>query len=163
MVATQYNFVWIIENDVFIPSFDAFAKMNELVETADLITSGHGIEENPNATHWNWRSIHFALPVPWYNAMSCAVGLSRRELAGVLDYAQRFRRLEYLEAMFNTIAAHSNLTVLTPDTLHSIRYRKDWTCQEIKEKPFNWFHPIKDQARFIGDCVLNGSWNLSAS
>ena len=93
--------------------------------------------------------------------MSCAVGVSRRELLAIHEYAQRFGKLVYLEAIFNTVAAHANLTILTPYTLRTIVYRKEWTCQEIVEQPLNWFHPIKEQAKFIGECVLKGNWKLA--
>jgi hypothetical protein len=161
VVVPQYEFVWILEDDVYVPSEKAFEEMNKLANTADLITSEHLVELNASTKEWHWPLIRLSLPTPWYHGMSCAVGLSRASLREVHLYAKRFGALPFLEALFNTVAAHANLAVLTPAALQTILYMRDWTCGEIDAHPLNWFHPIKHQAEFIGECVLNGTWAVT--
>ncbi len=64
VVVPQYEFVWILEDDVYVPSEKAFEEMNKLANTADFITSEHLVELNASTKEWHWPLIRLPLPTP---------------------------------------------------------------------------------------------------
>lgn len=62
-------------------------------------------------------------------------------LRKIKDYAQRTKRLFFLEAFFPTLCKSYNLLHGTPVELINVVYRKEFTIQNIDR--FHLYHPIK--------------------
>ena len=90
--------------------------------------------------------------------MACAIGVSRQMLLKIDNYVYRFGKLDFIEAFFNTLAMTYKLSILNPPALKSIVFEKSWTCEKVFNHSMNWFHPIKNQTKFINHCKNKGIW-----
>ncbi|CAF1135811.1 unnamed protein product [Rotaria sordida] len=159
-----YDFVWLVEEDVFIPSVHALIVLNGQCcnQEYDLVCQRnhynlHGALES--LTWRFWFDAKDKFPLPWYHSMICAVGLSRRLLIKIDEYVTARCFLPFIEYFFNTIAMHEQLHVYCPPELSTINYRHDWILKEIRQSPMNWYHPIKDMKRQqqLRERLLNSS------
>ena len=146
-VSTQYPFVWFVEEDVFIPSVQAFLSLHELYSPAhDLVTTELYYNKNGNLNswyHWPWAPGMFVLP--WGRGMVCAVGCSRRLLSHVSEYARWRGELTFIEFLFHTIVIQDReMKMVTPTELNTILYRETFKFEQIKARPNNWWHPVKN-------------------
>jgi len=120
----RYKFVWFFENDVYIRSVNSFVKVHSEALNCqhNLVIKSNHIETNPNLATWHWPTISktFAVPTPWYISTACAMGLSKRIMRAVDEYAQNNTRLELLETFFNTLSMHGNLSVWNPKAMETI-------------------------------------------
>jgi len=74
--------------------------------------------------------------------MICAIRCSKALLNSIKEYATAHKNLFLDEALFNTLAIHNNLNVLSINELSSIVYRKNWKKSDIVDT--NLYHPIKN-------------------
>ena len=74
--------------------------------------------------------------------MVCACRMSKQLLFLIFDYADKYKELFFLEAMFPTIAITNNLLCESPEELNTIIYRHNWRYKEMNK--LNIFHPIKN-------------------
>lgn len=142
----DYSFVWLLEDDSFIPSVDAFVFLHEQYSkegNGDLICQKN--EENlyGNTSGWKWADVVGKFSPPWYHSMVCAIGCSRKLLDAIADYVQQRRFIPFIEYSINTIAMQSRLKVVNPPELSTIVFREDWSLEQIRQRPNNWFHPFK--------------------
>jgi hypothetical protein len=176
----SYGFMWLLENDVFVPSLDSFYSVHAAAvsDNHDLVIPRHDREEmllsrsvkgKPKTwAHWSKVSMTFKAPHPWFHSLACVTGLSSRLLREIDSYVRDNNRLEFIEVIFNTLAAHRNYSIWTPSALKTIIFRAHGIpeaefCDIVLAAPTNWFHPAKDQKRLIGACILSGkfpSWPL---
>ena len=138
----EYEHVWFIEDDVFIPNKDAIQYIDKKYteNTADILSTTHGV----NATgtlDWHWKYAQGHIALPWASSMVCAVRLSRRVLTAVDNYRLDHGTLLFLEFFFNTLALHNEYTVLTAPELAGIVYRRDWKKSDIQQN--HLYHPVK--------------------
>lgn len=139
----DYENIWFIEEDVFIPSINTIKNIDKKYGTCDLIVSKNYITyEKKTDWHWNQVFSQTTIPPPYAISMVCAIRCSKRLLDAIHYYASIFNNLFIDEVLFNTIALRSNLNIITPDELSTIEYRKDWDKDDIKE--CNLYHPMKD-------------------
>jgi hypothetical protein len=140
---TEYDFVWVFEDDVFIPFPNTIAKLHDKYSRYDLVTPNN-FHKNYAALDWHWESISKVIKPPYYSSMVCAMGISRRLLNHIKTFKDKKGRLFHIEAMFNTIAMHNGLSVFTPLELKSIVWQGEWGIDEFMLLPNNVFHPKKD-------------------
>ncbi|CAF1612727.1 unnamed protein product, partial [Adineta ricciae] len=146
-IATNYSFVWFVEEDVFIPTTQAFLSLHELYSPYyDLITEEliYHHEGNPRSWYHYYSAPGTFIP-PWVRGMVCAVGCSRRMLSAVDEYARWRGELTFLEFLFHTIAAHDKeMKIVTPLELNTIIFRQQIFFEQIKKRPNNIWHPMKN-------------------
>ncbi|UJR13242.1 hypothetical protein I4U23_000264 [Adineta vaga] len=145
-ISTNYSFVWFIEEDVFIPSFQAFRSLHELYSSSyDLVTSELHYNIQGDIHSWyHWYLAPERFIIPWAHGMVCAVGCSR-SLLSAIDYYARWRgEVAFLEFLFHTIAIHNKqMKIVTPYELNTIAYRQKISFEQVKARPNNWWHPLK--------------------
>lgn len=144
-----YDFVWLVEDDVFIPSVEALMKLNEQCygKGYDLVCqrNNYNLDGSMEPRTWDlWLDAKEKFPLPWYHSMVCAIGLSRQLLKEIDQYAKTRGFLPFIEYLFNTMAMHAELVVHCPPELSTINYRHDWLLKEIRKRPLNWYHPMKN-------------------
>ena len=139
----NFDFVWVFEDDVFIPSVEIIKNLDEKYSQHDLVTSNH-IYNNGVVLDWHWKSIIDKIEAPYYHAMSCGVGLSKKMLKAISEFVYSKKTLFHVEALFNTLAAHNYLDVCTPIELKSIVFMGEWDIDHYLLLPNNVFHPKKD-------------------
>lgn len=141
---TNYDYVWFIEDDVFIASINSLEKINEKYPESHLLTATNNLFKDYEANEWLWPFCLQIFSKPCYCSMMCACRVSKELLKLICECSTKYKFIPYHEFSFNTIAEQANLKVDCPDELKTIVFRNDWTLSEIKENPFNLFHPIKN-------------------
>jgi hypothetical protein len=144
----NYSFVWLVENDVFIPSVRAFRSLHELYsDTSDLIISKNDINLLGNTVGWHWHRAVEKLTPPWSCSMANVIGLSRRILTAMDDYVQWRGEVPFHEFFFNTLAMQSNMTIVTPTELSTIVWSVVYSVGQVLQQPNNLWHPVKYLAK----------------
>ncbi len=152
---TAYDYVWFIEEDVFVPTETSISNIDKKFPTGDLLVGSHKItNEMRHDWHWSHVKSQVTFPPPYACAMMCAIRVSRKLMKIIDVYAAENNDLFYGEALFNTLALRNDCTVIIPPALYPITYRRDWKSGEMNE--WQLFHPVKDieeQYRFREDLV----------
>ena len=146
--AAVYDHIWFLEDDVFLFSEQTLLNIDkqDLYQASDLLTSPYG-ENLTGRRNWHWRHIHIEFPPPYYNAMVCAMRVSRALLEKIREYAQSHKTLFFLEALFPTLCKHHNLVYHTPDELKTIVYRARYSLEDVNDT--HLYHPIKDLNKHV--------------
>lgn len=143
---TNHSFLWIIEDDTFIPSVQAFRSTHQLYSpTSDLIVQR--VIPNPSGDSSVWVHWHLAADMlipPWYRSMTNAVGLSRRLLTTIADFIHWRGINVFHEFEIQTLSINLNMTVVSPIELDTLAWRQRYTWKDISAKPNNWWHPVKN-------------------
>jgi len=139
----DYQDIWLIEEDVFIPTVDTIDKMNEKYPFCDLLVKNHFIAEK-RQTDWLWPNINKQVKTdpPYAASMVCAVRVSKQLMRCIDQYVSHYHDLFYCEALFNTIALQNNLLVVMCEELSTIAWKKSWEREDIH--PNNLYHPVKN-------------------
>lgn len=142
-ILTAYDFVWVFEDDVFIPFVNTIAKLHDNYSKYDLVTPNN-FAKTDNVMDWHWASIMKAIKPPYHYSMVCGMGISRRVLNKICEYKKLNGKLFHIEAMFNTIAMQNGLNCIAPLELKSIVWMGEWSINEFLLLPNNVFHPKKE-------------------
>ena len=142
---TNYNFIWFVEEDVFIPNIYTIKNIDNKYNNFeyDLLVRRHDITPIKQ-TGWNWNHINSQIKInpPYSISMISAIRCSKKMLNSIENYAKTYNNLFMDEALFNTLAIHNNLKVLCIPELSTIHYRRNWKKWDIVNT--NLYHPIKD-------------------
>lgn len=145
----NYDYIWFIEEDVFIPTVETIKKIDIKYPNQDLLIRDHEIIYEKRYD-WHWKLVNkqlkdkIALPYAWCKGAGvCAIRCSKKILECIFNLAQKYKTLFFCEIMFNTIALHNNLNVKDIEELKTIKWRKKngWQKNEINKN--NLYHPIK--------------------
>lgn len=142
-INVNYEYIWFIEEDVFIPTNITIDKLNQKYLTGDLLTKSNDIILSKQ-TDWHWPHVfrQTALNPPYAISMICACRLSRKLMYCINAYANTYKNLFLDEVLFNTLALKENLEVLTPIELSTITFKYMWEISNIKLE--NLYHPMKN-------------------
>ena len=139
----DYNYIWFIEEDVFIPNINTIKNIDDKYKTGDLLVSSHKvIYEKQTNWHWHYINKQINIDLPYASSMICAIRCSKSMLNSIKNYAKKHNRLFMDEALFNTLAIHNNLEICCIPELSTIVWRKDWMLSDIVVS--NLYHPIKN-------------------
>jgi hypothetical protein len=140
----DYEHIWFIEEDVFIPTKQTIQNLNSIYREGDLLCSGNIIiYEKQYDWHWPHVFSQTNLNPPYARSMICAIRCSKNMMNAIHDYAKKYNNLFMDEALFTTLALHYNLHVVTPHELSTIHWRGEWNKWDITNKN-NLYHPVKD-------------------
>lgn len=140
---TQYEFLWVFEDDCFIPSVESLINLDTNYSNYDLVVPNNRFNDGQQVD-WHWRSIYPIYSGPYYYSMVCGCGMSRKVLDEIKAYKDENGFLFYIEVMFNSLAMRKGLSVHTPLELKSIVWQGVWGLDEFLLLPNNIFHPKKD-------------------
>lgn len=144
-IKTDYDQLWLIEEDVFLPTSDIIANIDKKYVDEDLLTSGHEITTLTNDDCWPWASVvksQIKIDGPFRRSMICAIRVSKNLMNLIHDYANKYKTLFMDEVLFNTLAMQSNLVINVIPELSTILYKKNWQKWEIDKEKL--YHHIKD-------------------
>jgi hypothetical protein len=142
----NYDYIWFIEQDVFIPTINTIKHINSKYPDQDLLCQQNNIIYN-RQTNWHWQLVNRQLKdkilPPYSNSMICAIRCSKKLLKCIFNHALKYNELFLDETLFNTIALHNKLIVNPIKELNTILWRKSggWEKSDITEN--NLYHPIK--------------------
>jgi GR25 family glycosyltransferase involved in LPS biosynthesis len=137
----NYDYVWLIEDDVFFYSDNVLKNIDIMFPSQDLLSADCSLRRD-TPLWWHWNRIEIDHPLPHYKSMVCAIRISRLLLKKIETYAKEKKHLFFLETFFPTIAKHNHLQCASPKELSSIVYRQDWKLKDMNKT--HLFHPIKD-------------------
>ena len=138
----KYEYIWMIEEDVFVYDIHTIINIDNQYRTGDLLCRQHLIKPVNNEMGWLWNHVKGRINQPWANSMICAIRVSNRLLSHIRAYAVTNHKLFFDEAMFNTIAMQQNLEIITVPELSTIEWRHEWRDDEFIKT--NLYHPIKN-------------------
>ncbi|CAF1165390.1 unnamed protein product [Adineta steineri] len=163
----NYSFVWLIENDVFIPSVQAFRSLHQLYfNTSDLIVPNSTVNLIGKTSTWHWSMAADKLILPWASSMVNVVGLSQRMLVAIADYVRWLGEVPYHEFFFHSLAIHLNFTMVVPTELSAFFYRRHYSDEEVLRQPNNLWHSFKDRVRQstmrkrLGDYISQNNYTI---
>jgi hypothetical protein len=138
----DYQHIWFVEEDVFIPTIHTIEQIDNKYE-GDLLVRNHYIT-NEKKTDWHWNHINHQIKLdpPYACSMICAIRCSKALLHGIKEYAEQHHNLFMDEVLFNTIALTCNLQVTCIPELDGIQYERNWNHSEIVNTQL--YHPIKN-------------------
>jgi hypothetical protein len=140
---TKYDFVWFLEDDVFMSDALVLETLTEKYSIYDLVVGNNNKKED-EIMDWHWKHIFGKTEAPYYHSMVCACGMSRKMLDTINNYVNEKNTLFYIEAMFNTLAMNNDLIVAEVFELKSIVWLGNWGLDEFVLLPTNLFHPVKE-------------------
>lgn len=157
----EYDHVWFLEDDVFIPNAELIPRIDYRHPTADLLCQSNRVNHFGELKSWDWwkwvpREV---LPLPWAASMACAIRISRTLLTRIdktlLANANKMAALHllskqkrsdwkflFIEFLFNTLALHHRLDVKLPNELSTVVFHKRWSRFELDSEHI--YHPIKN-------------------
>jgi hypothetical protein len=138
----DFDNVWFIEEDVFIPTKEAIQNIDNKHIEGDLLVSKNDITYTKR-TDWLWNLINkqVRIPPPYSKSMICAIRCSKKLLQCIHNYAKKYKTLFMCEALFNTICIHNNLKLIVVEELSTITWNYKWKHGEVNKT--NLFHPVK--------------------
>ena len=138
---TNYNHVWLLEEDVFIFDESTLVNIDEKYGDKDILCNSSYGEGKLN--EWLWKYISIPFSPPYYCGMMCACRLSKKYLQIIKEYASYNKKLFFLEAFFPTLAKCSNLDVVpNPSELLTITSISKFNYDKFNKTDL--FHPCKD-------------------
>ena len=141
-INTKYENIWFIEDDVFFYNEETLMKIDSNNQGADLISNSYKKHISFRKNMWMWDRITIKFKPPYYNAMSCAVRVSKLLLSKIKEYAIEYKELFYLEALFPTICVRNDLKCNISNKLKNIVYSRQYTVNDINKDEL--YHPLKN-------------------
>lgn len=142
---TNYDYIWLIEEDVFIPTTETITHIDTKYNhnKYDLLVSKHDIHYTKQYD-WLWSYVYKQtnLNIPLCSGMICAIRCSKELIMCISKYAKENKSLFLDEVLFNTIAEHNKLNVKIIKELFNIVWQKKWEKHNINNNYL--YHPIKD-------------------
>jgi hypothetical protein len=141
----NYRYVWIFEDDVFIPYEKTLLDIDNKYKNIDLIANTDYTEGK--YYEWLWPQIMHTIPLekPYYCGMMCAIRLTNTFLEKIEEYAKTYNTLFWLEAFFPTLVKHYKLNCLHIDEIKTITYSAEFYDTDIKSSYL--YHPMKNIER----------------
>lgn len=141
-VKTDYDFVWVFEDDVFIYNVNTLVSLNRYSKHYDLVVPNNNYK-NDNVKDWHWNSIFDKISAPYYFSMVCGMGISKTGLSFIKSHKNKQKGLFHIEAMFNTICMQNGLRIKTPLELVTIVWKGEWNIDHFMSLKNNLYHPLK--------------------
>jgi hypothetical protein len=140
----SYDFIWFVEDDVFIPNVEAISYLDNKYKDYDLLTKEFNLSMSYDRIDWHWHLGRNNALLPLFGSLVCTLRVSKKLLSIIRNYAHTFKKLFFLELMFPTLSAHNKLKNKIVPELSTILYRFQWEKNEkLIQKNF-LYHPIKD-------------------
>ena len=147
----DYNYLWILEDDVFVPTIDVIPNI-DIKYYDDLLSPQFVINtDGTSSRESRWKNLHvnimknFNVSLPWARSMACAIRLSNSFLKIVDQDIQDRKEVLFIECIFSTIALHKNIKQASPSELAFIHWKAKnigaWSAHDINMK--NLYHPVK--------------------
>lgn len=143
-VDDSFNYIWFVEDDVFIPNPEAIDFLDKKYEDYDLLTKRNTLSMNYGEKDWHWHLGINNTPLPLFSSLVSTLRVSKNLLNIVRNYARVFKKLFFLELMFNTLSAHNKLKNKIVPELATIIYRFPWEENKHLIKKNYLYHPVKN-------------------
>jgi hypothetical protein len=137
----NFDYIWFIEEDVFIPSIDTIKNIDNLYNKGDLLCKSNDIV-NEKLNSWHWNEVTPYIEPPYGRSMICAIRISKKLLYLIDEFAITNKTLFLDESLFNTLSIQNNLDIIKCKYLDYITYNNLFNKNQIKKT--HLYHPVKD-------------------
>ncbi len=141
-----YDFVWFLEDDLFIPTSYTIYNIDLKYKDADLLS------KKPHKVLKDWvpsKEVFKNSPIMYkknlQHSMVCATRLSNKLLQIIDNYAKEYKKLFYVESFYHTLAHYHNLHIQSIPELSTIIFRKNWKIQYMNQDFI--YHPVKSPSQ----------------
>jgi len=164
-VNKSYDFVWLMEDDIFIPSTEILCKMTTEYTSHDLVIGRIVHHSDSWSSRWNlW---HYVLPYmkqPCACGRVCGIGVSKKLFECAADFVIQNKRVPFIEGFIPTIAVSNQLKILEApelimisECLHNPMCKMPFHCNALnnfkiddfirlsKQNPTWFLHGIKKE------------------
>jgi mannosyltransferase OCH1-like enzyme len=139
----QYEHIWFIEEDVFIPTNNTLMLIDSKYKNGDLLCRDQNVcDINHMVSLFNTVKDKIHFNAPYTQSMICAIRISKKILNHINDYVNEYRELFLDELLFTTIAKNNDLAIINPEEFSTIFFNRTWRFINIK--PNYLYHPLKD-------------------
>jgi hypothetical protein len=141
----SFMYLWLIEEDVFIPNTTIIPSIDVKYPGYDLLCKANKITSKiTQPVDWHWPKIksNIFIQLPWACSLVCAIRITPKLLGCIAKYAKMFNTLFLDEALFNTIAIHNGLSIRAIEELSKLEFNKRWNINDFSYKYL--YHPIKN-------------------
>jgi len=150
---TEYENVWMVEEDVFIPSSETLLKIDAKYPSEDLLCPK--IKRLHPDWHWYKNALEELPDQEVYTSMSCSIRCSNNFFKALKISANNKKYLEMDEILFANIALKNNLRAKYIEELKYIMFFNHQLPRNCFDGSFidknNLYHPLKN---------LNQQYNL---
>ena len=143
VINENYDYVWFIEDDVYIPNKKILMDIDSKYTSTDLLCNIYTINEDGNMNTWPfWDTAQHYFELPWVSGLQCICRMSNKLLKKIKDFADEKHELTFLEVLFPTLAHQNNLSYLKPEEFKNVIYSQNYNnLDEIDAN--NIYHPMK--------------------
>lgn len=107
-----YDFVWLIEDDVYIPSTKVLYDITEKYNIYDVVV-GKVINDTGYGNNWHhWKYVKPHMKGPYLSARVCSAGVSRKLFEVAATYIKETQYIPFIERFIPSIAAQNNLKIV---------------------------------------------------
>lgn len=139
----DYDFVWFIEDDVFIPNIENIFKIDQKYND-DFIVKKINCNEKQDWNKCCEKKVDKIFHKTICKTMVCICRISKHFFHIINQYIQKYKSGFFIEFFFPILAKYYQLQIKELNEMSTIVYRKNWTIEEILEHPDYFYHPIKD-------------------
>ena len=141
----KYDYIWMIEEDVFIPDVNTIYNIDVKYPESDLLCRSNKINRSGEIKTWShFKKLVNKIELPWCYSMICAVRVSKKLLELINAYAKEKKELLFCEALFNTLAYQNELAICIIPELSNIKYNNQVDLDLDTYNNEYLYHPIKD-------------------
>ena len=147
----RYKYLWLLEDDVFVPSLHTIPNIDKKHIDADLVCPALTIVEHRwNISDWPhaWREAwDFKISLTWARCLAATVRISFDLQEKILESIGTYDKILFIELIIPTLAVKNSLKIESPVELKNnlafweIKDRKGWKKADLNKD--NILHPVK--------------------
>lgn len=108
----SYDFVWLMEDDIFIPSTELLCRMTEKYSQYDVVM-GKVLDIHGHGKRWfSWHHVIRFMEEPHLCGRVCGVGVSRKLFEVAAEYVKKNKRIPFIEGFIPSIAGFHQLKII---------------------------------------------------
>lgn len=139
-----FDYVWFIEDDVFIPSVKNILNIDYKNNGYDLLVQKTDFKDKQDFNLCCKKLIDTSMLKSVSKSMVCACRISKHFFEIIHSYIKTHKNGFFIEFFFPTLATFYHLNIKKIDELKTIYFRHNFTIEEILENKTYLFHPVKD-------------------
>lgn len=165
----SYDFVWLMEDDVLIPSADLLCELTDKYQSYDVVTAKVVPQYSHYGHRWYfWHYISKHMEPPLFSARVCGVGVSKNLFKAAAAFISNHKEIPFIEGFIPTIAVQNQLKIIQihelmciPNCIHKPMCDMPFHCgsfdrftiQQFKDlhniEPRIFLHPIKTESEYL--------------
>jgi len=115
-IETKYNYVWFCEDDVYIPNVKNILTIDKKY-TQDLLCGDIITTDILRPGEWHWVLAEPYFELPFFGGLQAFCRVSKDLLNKINEFVIKYKKFEFAEVLFPTLAKKNDLSIIVPDEL----------------------------------------------